>query len=1247
MQTYLTDDNSATHRILLKADSSAYALDLSHLVTSESSGDIELKLSPPSHQKLVFQTAEDYNISLEYQSGLGVYKMTGDAKNMANFLAIVEMIPNSNAIHNALIITSTIKDVSSGQSIVYKLLIAKDDVSGDIKTMLKQDSAGNGVSQVAQIGSVFLSDNSLSELYDINFSLFDLKELKALEPISAVTEEKEIFGDATIIPVVIGNTAPSFLSTGLDAAEQSTLYNYLISATDINGDALTIGSSTLPAWLTLLDNGDGTASLSGTPSSGDRGFGNDVVLTLSDGTATVTQSFDIFATDVGLLGTAAGDSIIDGTANRFIHGFDGDDTIDAGSGLDVVNGGRGNDIINGGFQNDLIFGADDNDTLDGGGNNDTLDGGSGVDSLTGGTGEDVFNFSDFTESTVTNSDIVTDYTVDDDYVIFTDTTITGIGAGANQITISNNGSQTFLDHNSSSFRATLDGVYSASDLDLLFGDIINGTTGEDTILGGNLGNVISSGSGRDSVDSGNGDDAIYLGAASDTLNAGAGDDTADGASQEDIMNGEAGNDSLIGGSGNDTINGGADADTLSGDNDDDVFIVADLTHSTTTASDLIEDYTIDDDYILLSDAGLTGIGAGASEVTITDNGSQTFIDHNSSSFRVTLDGVYTTSNLDLLFGDIFYGTTATDSIVGTAFGDVFKGLDNNDTIESQDEDSILGGAGDDTIDGGDDSDTIDGGEGKDIIIGGGSNDSLIGFRGDDTISGDAGNDTIFGNADHDSLDGGNGNDIINGGDNSDVINGEAGQDSLTGGAGADVFRFTNLTHSTNTSSDVIQDYVIDEDIIFLDGISITGIGAAANELTLTDNGSQTFLDHNTSTFRITLDGVYTASDITIASSNFFYGVGAANNITGTSGDDFIYGNDWHDTLDGAGGNDYIDGGNQDDDINGGSGNDTLFGGDFHDEISGDSGDDNIDGGSFEDLLNGGAGEDTITGGSENDIFRFTSLTDSTNTASDLITDYEANLDWLFLDGLGITGIGAGGSELTLTDDGTQTFLDHNSSSFQITFDGVYTAGDFRFVSGNFISGSRNADTLTGTGGNDFIIGNYGADSIDGGAGNDTLYGGRDNDTLYGGSGDDSINGGRSDEFIDGGVGNDTLTGYNGDDTFIFTESTAGNEDNITDFTKTGDNIDTFALSDSAFTFNSGDGTKDGVTLTDNVDIFDVGTDFTSGSFATGGNITFLFDTTDNQLWYDADGSAGGGNAVLIFTLNNTYLYDANDFEGWA
>jgi VCBS repeat-containing protein len=57
-------------------------------------------------------------------------------------------------------------------------------------------------------------------------------------------------------------------------------------------ETVTITATTLPAWLTLTDNGDGTATLTGTPLNANVG-NNNVVLNVSDGSVSSNQSFTI------------------------------------------------------------------------------------------------------------------------------------------------------------------------------------------------------------------------------------------------------------------------------------------------------------------------------------------------------------------------------------------------------------------------------------------------------------------------------------------------------------------------------------------------------------------------------------------------------------------------------------------------------------------------------------------------------------------------------------------------------------------------------------------------------------------------------------------------------------------------------------------------------------------------------------------------------------------------------------------
>src|SRR5262249_42866527 len=72
------------------------------------------------------------------------------------------------------------------------------------------------------------------------------------------------------IHVAAVNDAPSFNSSPTTSATEDATYTYAIGANDVDlGTSLTITSTTLPTWLTLIDNGDGTATLSGTPTNED------------------------------------------------------------------------------------------------------------------------------------------------------------------------------------------------------------------------------------------------------------------------------------------------------------------------------------------------------------------------------------------------------------------------------------------------------------------------------------------------------------------------------------------------------------------------------------------------------------------------------------------------------------------------------------------------------------------------------------------------------------------------------------------------------------------------------------------------------------------------------------------------------------------------------------------------------------------------------------------------------------------
>lgn len=109
--------------------------------------------------------------------------------------------------------------------------------------------------------------------------------------------ETKIYFNRPIYIDNIGNYAPYFSSTPLEEIDQEQNYFYYIetaSTGDENFDIHTITlTSPLPGWLTFTDNGDGTATLTGTPRNGDVGSYTIELLVTDSLSNTATQSFTI------------------------------------------------------------------------------------------------------------------------------------------------------------------------------------------------------------------------------------------------------------------------------------------------------------------------------------------------------------------------------------------------------------------------------------------------------------------------------------------------------------------------------------------------------------------------------------------------------------------------------------------------------------------------------------------------------------------------------------------------------------------------------------------------------------------------------------------------------------------------------------------------------------------------------------------------------------------------------------------
>ena len=239
---------------------------------------------------------------------------------------------------------------------------------------------------------------------------------------------------------------------------------------------------------------------------------------------------------------------------------------------------------------------------------------------------------------------------------------------------------------------------------------ILGLTGNDTLTGNSLADIIEGGVGNDRL--------FGLG-GNDVLNGGDGDDFLDGGIGDDYVSGEIGNDTFFGSLGSDFFNGGAGTD--------------------------VANYSSFSSSITLLPTGAILKGGGGTdqlfqvETIIANAGfSNNTIDASSAaspaSINVNLGAL--TNNLQVVGGPVLtFTVTNFDDVIGTNQNDVITG-DGQANILSGNagNDSINGGLGNDSLTGGLGNDTLNGGSGIDTLTGNGDGDIFVFQFGQSTIS---------------------------------------------------------------------------------------------------------------------------------------------------------------------------------------------------------------------------------------------------------------------------------------------------------------------------------------------------------------------------------------------------------------------------------------------------------------------------------------------------------------------------------
>jgi Ca2+-binding RTX toxin-like protein len=901
----------------------------------------------------------------------------------------------------------------------------------------------------------------------------------------------------------------------------------------------------------------------------------------------------------------------------------------------LVEATEGDDTLVGTEGPDSIDGLGGNDSISALGGDDTLVGGAGVDTLDGGDGDDVyFDVHDNGEFDVLVDSSGTDTIISTDggNVWLPDGFEIGIvRGGPSEALLFGNAGNNLLINEGDNF------VW------------FNGEGGDDTMLGGGVqdifqfsdtfGNAVVDGGGGFDILSFSGQEPLVVDFRSGTVSRDAGGSVAftniwraiTGAGDDELIAGEA-DARLSGGDGNDTLTGGSGNDYLWGDGQS--FL------------DFPPNHDVGDDVVS---------GGGGDDTLVGGPGADS-LDGGPGNDEI----VPIVHEVELVYGtDILQGGEGTDllSLFNAATGFVAD-------LEA----GTLSGGG---TDGGSATlagiENVLGGAGSDRIAGSGDSNALTGGDGDDTLVGLGGLDTLVGGAGNDSLAGGE------------------GWDSLTGGAGEDLFAFAEFGSGMN---DEITDFASGTDKIELDPAAFTEIGAgnfAAGDPRFWSSSSGVAHDADDRIIYDTATGILfydadgdgpgaqarvailqgaptlVATDIVVKGEDTSPG-GA------TEGDDVLVGTEGNDSIDGLGGNDTIDGL---------GGSDTLIGGAGNDQITSTGLDDDVDGGTGTDTQIVNVGDDDDPGG--------WSVTAAPGIEVLIVRDYEFGtaydrpkwaegneLDNVIRDegpgglamagGVGddtlIGGVGGNvfgapiGNDVYDGGDGTDALVfgfdgpatvDFRAGTFT-TAAGQATFGDIEEAYGSVsddvmiggdsavaLYGSGGDDVLTGGAGDDFITGDETFDPTSFGIGDDVLSGQGGNDSLWGLSGNDRISGGEGNDFLNGGPS--FVDPSNPDRDYLVFDVAPGsaNADIVGGFVSGSDTIElageVFAAIGLSGRFGAGDARFSA----------------NGSGAAQDGSDRVIYNTSNGQLWYDADGS-GAGTALLIATLDGAPVLAASDIE---
>ncbi|MBT3768316.1 MAG: tandem-95 repeat protein, partial [Acidiferrobacteraceae bacterium] len=187
-------------------------------------------------------------------------------------------------VNDAPTVTSAISDVSTAEDAAYLLNAASTCTDVDADDTLSYTISGAPSTITATTAGV-ISGTPVNA--DVGAHTITV----------TCTDDSSAATSATVqyvLTVTNVNDAPTFTSTADTTAPEDVAYAYIVTATDTEGEAITLTGTTIPSWASFVDLGSGSGVLSGTPTNSDVTSGFEVTLTATDASnAAGTQVFDI------------------------------------------------------------------------------------------------------------------------------------------------------------------------------------------------------------------------------------------------------------------------------------------------------------------------------------------------------------------------------------------------------------------------------------------------------------------------------------------------------------------------------------------------------------------------------------------------------------------------------------------------------------------------------------------------------------------------------------------------------------------------------------------------------------------------------------------------------------------------------------------------------------------------------------------------------------------------------------------